>query len=193
MVDIAGLPVATTTLTASDFTFRSAASAGQGWALASPPTSITIRRGSGVNGSDRVTLIWPDQAIANRYLEVTVKANANTGLNEASTFIVGNLIADSNGDRRVDVTDLGVLSSNFNGNPRTPAQGDFSGDRKVDVTDLGLLSTNFNRTLGTPPAFLRASATGTAQVRPPAAAFRTLSISSRPAAAPARLVKELLQ
>jgi hypothetical protein len=54
---------------------------------------------------------------------------------------------DANVDGRVDVTDLGLLATNFN-DPSGALwdEGDFSGDGNVDVSDLGVLATNFNRT-----------------------------------------------
>jgi hypothetical protein len=55
--------------------------------------------------------------------------------------------ADLNGT--VDVTDLGILATNFNTAPAGATSwlsGDFSGDGLVDVTDLGMLATHFNAT-----------------------------------------------
>ena len=54
MVDMAGL---TGTITASDFTFKVGnASDTSTWTTAPTPTSITVRAGAGVNGSDRVEI-----------------------------------------------------------------------------------------------------------------------------------------
>jgi hypothetical protein len=154
MVDVLDLPGGTAALLASDFTIRSTSPGRpQAWASGPAPSSVRVRRGAGQDGADRVTLIWGDgAAVRDAWLEVTIKANAATGLAAASTFIFGNLVADANGDRTVNVADLGALAANFNQTLRTPAEGDFSGDRIVNVTDLGMLSTNFNRSLGLPPA-----------------------------------------
>ena len=87
------------------------------------------------------------------------------------------LVADANGDGRVDVSDLGILATNFNKSPPSPpgkAGGDFNGDGTVNVADLGILATNFNQSLpaGTPtsPATIRLSSPRTA-ARPPAPLF----------------------
>ena len=88
MVDIANLPG---TPTASDFTFKVGNDNTPAlWSAAPAPASITVRAGAGTGGSDRVTLIWNDnnldgvvdanEAVANQWLQVTVKATANTGL-----------------------------------------------------------------------------------------------------------------
>jgi hypothetical protein len=68
--------------------------------------------------------------------------DANSILVEATYF------GDSNLDRKVDVTDLGTLATNYGKSvPNGILQGDFNGDGKVDVTDLGLLATDYG--LGT--------------------------------------------
>jgi probable HAF family extracellular repeat protein len=155
MIDLADLPPgAAQVLNAADFTIRSTSPASpNAWSAGPAPSSVTVRPGAGANGSDRVTLTWPDGAVVNRWLEVTLKANvAELNLPAADVFAVGNLAGDANGSRRVDVTDLGILATNFNRSPRTPSQGDFSGDRVVNVTDLGTLATNFNKSLPPPPA-----------------------------------------
>jgi probable HAF family extracellular repeat protein len=54
---------------------------------------------------------------------------------------------DANGDGKVDLTDFGILKSNF-GTGTTPEQGDFTGDGKVDLTDFGILKANFGKGAG---------------------------------------------
>jgi hypothetical protein len=70
----------------------------QSWAAAPAPSSITVHPRDGVFGSDRVTLIWDDNAIENQWLEVTVKATADTGLAESDVFYFGSAIGDVSGD-----------------------------------------------------------------------------------------------
>lgn len=50
---------------------------------------------------------------------------------------------DANFDGVVDVSDLGVLATNWQGAGATWREADFSGDDLVDVTDLGVLATNW--------------------------------------------------
>jgi hypothetical protein len=57
------------------------------------------------------------------------------------------LSGDSNHDRHVDVSDLGILATNWQGSGKTFSQGDFNYDGKVDVTDLGLLATNWQHSV----------------------------------------------
>ena len=71
------------------------------------------------------------------------------------------LRGDANRDRRVDVSDLGILSTNFNrgGNDVDLFTADFNYDGRVNVTDLGILSTNYNRAVSGPaPTAVEATA-----------------------------------
>jgi hypothetical protein len=94
MVDINDLPAATPA--ATDFTFKVGNDdTPSGWAAAPNPATIIIRRGAGTGGSDRVELIWPDNAIQNTWLQVTVKANGDTGLVTPDVFYFGNAIGET--------------------------------------------------------------------------------------------------
>jgi hypothetical protein len=60
------------------------------------------------------------------------------------------LAGDANRDRIVDITDLGVLATNWQASSRNFSQGDFSYDGAVDITDLGILATNWQKSLPGP-------------------------------------------
>lgn len=68
------------------------------WAAAPAPIGFTIVPDTPVPGTDRVEFIWADNAIENRYLEVTTLANANTGLVADDVFYFGNIIGDTFND-----------------------------------------------------------------------------------------------
>lgn len=53
------------------------------------------------------------------------------------------LNGDFNHDRSVDITDLGILATNWQGSGKTFAEGDANYDGSVDITDLGILATNW--------------------------------------------------
>jgi len=65
-----------------------------GWAPAAAPTSVSV------SGSDphEVLIQWPDNAIANRWLRITVKATANTGLATDEVYYIGHLLGETTGD-----------------------------------------------------------------------------------------------
>jgi|GEM_PF-1928694 len=90
-------------LDVSDFTFRIGNNdSPETWVEAPTPTLVTVRAGAGTNGSDRVVIIWPDGAIANMWLQVTVEGddsvggfNTSTGLGASDVFYFGNRIGDT--------------------------------------------------------------------------------------------------
>ncbi len=87
MIDLAG---AHGTISASDFVFRVGNNNSPStWGTAAAPTSISVRAGAGVGGSDRVEIIWANGAILKKWLEVIVLANGNTGLTQKAGYPVG--------------------------------------------------------------------------------------------------------
>jgi ELWxxDGT repeat protein len=145
-VDIAGLP-AGANLSADDFTFRRG-NLGDSirWAPAEPPQSVTVRRGAGVGGSDRITLVWPDYdsanpnaTVANDWLEVTVKSNGNTGLSSPDLFAFSNVIGDADGDGRVSAFDLGAVKARLNTPAGLDSPVDFNRDGRVNALDLAMV------------------------------------------------------
>ncbi len=83
-------------LTASDFTIKVGTNNTPSlWAAAPAPSTVSVRTGSGVSGADRVELTWTDGSIAEEWIEVTVNANANTGLAAPYTFFYGSVIGNS--------------------------------------------------------------------------------------------------
>lgn len=93
MVDIARLNAP---LAADDFEFYAGSrSFPQVWGVAPAPVSISQRPSGQPDGATRVTIIWADGAIKNEWLQVTVKANADTGLGGNDVFYFGNLVGDT--------------------------------------------------------------------------------------------------
>jgi hypothetical protein len=69
---------------------------------------------------------------------------AGVAVTSYNLIIESTWLGDSNLDRKVDVTDLGTLATNYGqSTPNSPLAGDFNNDGKVDVTNLGLLATNY--------------------------------------------------
>jgi len=92
MIDIAGL---SGTPDENDFTFKVGNDDDpSGWSNAPTTTSVTVRAGAGEGGSDRITIIWADNAVQNQWLEVTAKA-ANLGLAADDVFYFGNAIGET--------------------------------------------------------------------------------------------------
>jgi len=148
MIDILGLPA---TPTASDFAFHVGNWTDTGiWLPAPAVPLISVRAGAGVGGSDRITLLWPDNAIQKEWLQVAVWPTANTGLPTKDVFYWGNAIGDTGGGNTPDVAIVNVADYNeVVNNPHillNPAsiidQCDFNRDRLVNDTDLNIVMQN---------------------------------------------------
>jgi len=114
------------------------------WSTAPTPSSISVRYGAGSGGSDRVTLIWADNAIQKQWLQVTVKATVNTGLAADDVFYFGNAIGEtgnSHTDAQVNSTDVNGARANpqFSINPASITNVyDFNRDKLVNSTDVNV-------------------------------------------------------
>ena len=74
--------------------FHTARSPGAGdWASAPAPVQIVRRAGAGAGGSDRVTVVWADGAMVNRWLRVTVPPDAQGRYGDV--FYFGNLVGET--------------------------------------------------------------------------------------------------
>jgi len=154
MVDIAN---AAGTITLTDFTFKYGNNnTPSGWTTAATPIDFLVRPGAGVGGSDRVTIVWADNAIPNKnWLEVTVKASpTTTGLATDDVFYFGNSIGETGNsvsNTNVDATDE-IAARN---NPKNSLLGfatvtnvhDFNKDRSVNATDELIARNNPANTL----------------------------------------------
>ena len=164
MVDIQGLPEGVV-LTPGEFGARAAYSAAGGsFGPAPQPYAVTVRRGAGVNGSDRVTLYWSDNlptvdgvapAVLNGWLEVTVLANAVTGLAAPDVFRFGNLVGETGypvaaaAGFRVDAFDLARTRAASPWDPPMWIGSPFDYDRDGDVDggDVAIVRSNIGRRL----------------------------------------------
>ncbi len=104
MIDVApganGSPLPAGPLAASNFDFKIANSANLGsYVAAAAPLSINVTPGGGVGGSDRIVIIWADNAIPNtEWLRVVVKSNVSGGQLDLATddiFYFGVAIGES--------------------------------------------------------------------------------------------------
>jgi hypothetical protein len=137
-------------------------------APAPAPSGVTVLRGAGAGGSDRVVLSWPDNAVRNTWLRVTLKATAHTGLAAPDVFYFGNLAGDT-GDAagagatlRVNAVDLAGVKKALNTASDLTGRYDFNRDGKVNALDLGAVKANLNRSLApsTPPVAMAGALPG---------------------------------
>jgi ELWxxDGT repeat protein len=156
MVDVRNLPG--TPLDASDFAFRVAGGANpSAWDMLAAQPTVTVRRRAGVDGTDRVTLIWPEGAVRNAWLEVTLLATPRTHLAVPDTFIFGNLVGETGSAAgsaaRVDAADA-VHTRAARTAPgavvAVTSRHDINRDGVVNVLDELLVRRNVGRSLPPP-------------------------------------------
>jgi hypothetical protein len=164
IIDVRNLPQGTG-LDRSDFQFRAGNSTSPAsWSAAPAPASVTVRRGAGAGGSDRVTLVWADGSVRNKWLQVTIRAGSDTGLSRPDVFYFGNMIAETGDFARTaaDVTAADVLRTAASAR-RTPvgldSRYDFDRNRRVDAADVAWA----RRALPTPPLRLFTAPSATAR------------------------------
>ena len=94
IIDVVNLPG--TTLAPSDFTFKAGTSATvSSWTDVTATPLVDVFPGAGLNGSSRVIVRFPIASVRNTWLQVTMKANVNTGLAAPDVFYFGNLVGDT--------------------------------------------------------------------------------------------------
>jgi hypothetical protein len=155
MIDMTGLPEETT-LTPDDFYVATRLNGGHysPWDPAPPPSSVSVRRGAGAGGSDRITLVWPDDTFRNIWVRVLVRNDERTGLYHAHAVYFGNLVGETDaivpaGSKalRVDAMDLAAVKRELNTSATITSRVDFNRDGRVNALDLGIARSNLNRTL----------------------------------------------
>lgn len=151
MVDVAGLP-AGNNLGEDDFHFRVGnVDNPSSWSAAPSPSSITVRRGAGAHGSDRVTLTWPDGAIRNTWLQVTVMSTAATGLSRPDVFYFGNVIGevgDVPNGAKVTALDLVRTRRALSNRPaEIGSDYDFNRDGRVNAIDYRVVRGSMGRSV----------------------------------------------
>ncbi|MEM1108093.1 MAG: hypothetical protein AAGH99_05310 [Planctomycetota bacterium] len=164
IIDIAGL--SSLQLTRDDFEVRVGNTASvNSWSTGPLISSVFVREGSGVGGSDRVTLAFENGAITNTWVEITVLANGNTGLSADDVFYFGNWVGETGNDgtTSVDGTDRLLVQNNqtslFDPPVQITSPYDFNRDGVVNGLDRILVlnsQTNIfeKLTLVTPPGVL---------------------------------------
>jgi parallel beta-helix repeat protein len=138
-----------TGINASDFVFKVGNNNSPGtWATAPAPSAISVIPGGGAGGSDRVEITWASGAIRNQWLQVQVKASANTGLTSDDVFYWGNKIGDSGTNQSPNAT---TFETNSTDATQAMASGgskpisnpfDYNRDGQISSTDATIALTN---------------------------------------------------
>jgi hypothetical protein len=149
MVDVAGLANAAG-IGADDFIVRAGNTDNPATWAAAPAPAVAVRGGAGLGSSDRITLTWPDNSIRNKWVQVTVKANADTGLTSPDVFYFGNLGGDT-GDSftaaAVTATDLSRTRAHLGATAQLGSTFDHRRDGRVNSADLAAVRNNLFHSL----------------------------------------------
>ncbi len=148
MVDVVNLPA---TPTPADFVFRIGNSNDvDAWETLTTAPTIQVRPGEGIDGSSRISLIWPEDTIKNQWLQVTVRSDGpNAIVDTADVHYWGNQIAEvgnSATSTAVNAVDFGGVSANFSGFSLVPVTSayDVNKDRRINAVDASNVSANFS-------------------------------------------------
>ena len=150
-------PAVVRPLTADDFTFEFAGAPDPThWAPAPAPELIELRLSPIPELPARIVLTWPDGAIQNGWLRVTVKANEHTGVLADDVFTFGNLVGET-GDGiapawRVNALDLAAVRRALNAAGTLATPTDFNRDGRTNALDLAIVKRSLNQPLPPPPA-----------------------------------------
>ena len=138
MIDLADRP--SRTLRPEDFEVRVGNAAdGSAWRVGPAPQSVSVRR---LGNVDRVTLVWPDNALRNTWVEVKVRNTWNSGLAAPDVFYFGSAVgkavaaagATSFAVNAIDV--LAVRRQLLRGRASRDSAFDFNRDGAVTAADL---------------------------------------------------------
>jgi hypothetical protein len=143
MIDVAHMVNYTSSLTTADFNFQTSTD-GIHWTTAPAPQSISF---DGKEG--RVKIIWADNAIQNCWLQVTLKANANTGLTQDDVFSSSNVIGETGNntaepapDSIVNASDAAAILANYTATAGITNPYDLNRDGAVDAADLAIVEAS---------------------------------------------------
>ena len=160
MIDVAGLR---DDPGAGDFALDVSPSDAPGeWATAPAPSSVTRRPGAGEGGSDRITVIWPDGAILDCWLRVTLRASPATGLAADDTFLFGNLAGETGDDpaaAAVGPADLLRARARQTARADVTDPCDFNRDGRVNALDVAVARGRAGHALSAAPSSFAAPAT----------------------------------
>jgi hypothetical protein len=124
------------------------------------PTTVTVRTGAGVSGSDRVELIWPSGSIKEKWLEVDVLSTANTGLAANDVFFYGDAVANSGGgdtanlSETTSVDELGARNNSQSLFNNIPISNIFDYNRDGVVSSVDQLLSRNNAQTGLATRYL---------------------------------------
>lgn len=136
-------------MNASDFIFK-VSTDGVNWSPAPVNVGLAVRAGEGVNGSDRIEILFADATITNEWLQVTMKADASTGLTVPDVFYFGNLVGGTGQHVNiaiVNTTDISIAKQAVNSPATITSIADFNRNGIINITDVSIAKLNNQHTI----------------------------------------------
>ncbi len=142
-------------LSASDFEFQMSpqgafsegANPPADWLAAPAPIDISVTPGS----PDRVLIQWADNQIVDRWLRITVKANATTGLGADEVFYIGHLLGETTGADQgiytVAFSDISPIRSSVGQTVDSSSIVDIDKNGTVAFADISAMRANIGAQL----------------------------------------------
>lgn len=138
-------------LSASDFSFQVSPTGAfdqgtnppSGWSAGPAPVGVSVVPGS----PDRVTIEWANNSITNRWLRVTILANANTGLSQPEVYYIGHLLGETTGPDvggfyTVAFGDITPIRSQSGATVNSGSTVDIDKNGTVSFADISAMRTN---------------------------------------------------
>ena len=146
MIDVSNLENASA-LSASDFEFKIGNNGDRStWVTAPARTAVILRSGAGTQGSNWIELVWADGTIKDEWLQVTMLANADTGLVSPDVFYFGNAVGESGNsstNAAVNASDsLGARGHESTGPVSITNPWDYNRDGTVNGADVTIAQQN---------------------------------------------------
>jgi hypothetical protein len=117
------------------------------WQPAPPPSSISVNAGS----PDQLMIRWTNNAIENRWLRITVKANSTTGLAEDQIFYIGHLRGETTGPTgslyTVAFADISLIRSEVGLTVGANSISDIDKNGTVSFADISAMRANIGSQL----------------------------------------------
>jgi len=127
--------------------FDQSTNAPANWTASSLPSSIVVLSGT----PKRVVLQWPDNSMMNRWLRITIRANANTGLATDEVYYLGHLLGEttgvSDGTYTVAFADIAPIRAGIGTNVDAGSAIDIDKSGTVAFADISAMRSNIGAQL----------------------------------------------
>jgi len=113
-----------------------------GWADAPAPTSVTLQPGQGQNGSDRVLVVWADNAIASRYVCIRGSFGGNVLFERYLGHLLGETTGPSNNSFTVAFADITPIRGEVGATVGASSLTDIDKNGTVSFADISAMRGN---------------------------------------------------